>query len=229
MATETTEKTIKSMQKEIKKCQQEIERLQAARDIENLMSKYEYLHTANMHNEVSKLFARLPDTRVYFGELGYWEGPDAPDRAWSMLTRLGDTTGMMALHATTTPVIVVSGDGKTAKGVWVGLGFVAQARTGKPTCNWEFDRYGIDFIKEGNTWKIWHHHIYRMLHGLNWDDKWADPYSRPGPVGLQVPADIPVDGPCPPEQDNPYRPDTKQRLMPVPPEPYEKWADVEMF
>ena len=45
------------------------------------MSKYEYLHTANMHKEVSKLFAPRPDTRVYFGEVGYWEGPDAPDRA----------------------------------------------------------------------------------------------------------------------------------------------------
>ena len=212
----------------VENLQHENERLQAINEVENLMSTYEYLHTANMHQEVCKLFARRPDTRVYFGELGYWEGPDAPDRAWSILERMGDTTGMCALHATTTPAIVVAGDCQTAKGVWVGLGFVATVRDGQPVCNWELDKYGIDFIRENGVWKIWHHHIYRFLHGLNWDDKWADQFARPEMV-FPVPEDIPVNGPCAEGDDNPYRPDTKQRLVPVPPKPYQTWTDTAMF
>ena len=228
MTTESLEQKVENLEKTVESLQHENERLRAINEIENLMSTYEYLHTANMHKEVGQLFARRPDTRVYFGELGYWEGPDAPDRAWSILERMGDTTGMMALHATTTPVIVVADDCQTAKGVWVGLGFVAQARTGTPMCNWELDRYGIDFIKEDGVWKIWHHHIYRLLHGLNWDDKWADQFARPEHV-FPVPDDVPVDGPCPEGDDNPYRPDTKQRLVPVPPEPYQTWADTSRY
>lgn len=228
MATDSLKKTIASMKKEIKTCKHEIERLHAVNEIQNLMSTYEYLHTANLHKDVAKLFARRHDTRVYFGELGYWEGPNAPNRAWSILERMGDTTGMMAIHPITTPTIVVAGDGKTAKGVWIGTGFVASVREGKPSCNWEWDKYGIDFIKENGSWKIWHHHIYRLVHGLNWDDKWADQFARPERV-FPIPDDIPVDGFCPEGDDNPYRPYTKQMLVPAPPKPYETWDDTFMY
>jgi hypothetical protein len=225
MATEGLEERIKKLEETNKSLLHEIERLQAVNEIQNLFSTYEYLHTANMHQEVCKLFSKRPDTRVYFGEVGYWEGADAPQRAWSILERMGDTTGMMALHPTTTPIIVVAGDGQTAKGTWIGTGFVASVRGGEPTCGWEFDKYGIDFIKEDDEWKIWRHHIFRLLHGLGWDDKWADQFKREEHV-FQVPDDIPVNGPCPEGEDNPYRPDTQQRLVPVPPKPFKTWADT---
>jgi hypothetical protein len=227
MADASVEKTLKSLQEEIKSLKHGLERAAAVNEIQNLMSTYEYLHTANRHQDVCKLFAKkAPGVRVYFGEVGYWEGPDAPQRAWSILERMGDTTGMMALHPISTSVIEVAADGKTAKGVWIGTGVVANVRGGKPSCNWEWDKYGIDFIKEDGEWKIWHHHIYRLLHGLNWDDKWADQFNRPEHV-FKVPDDIPISGPA--TEDNPYTPKTKQLLIPVPPKPYKTWKDTTMY
>ena len=227
MATDTVEKTIKSMQTEIKECKHEIERLHAVNEIQNLMSTYEYLHTANLHKEVAKRFAKkTPGVRVYFGEVGYWEGIDAPTKAWSILERMGDTTGMMAIHPTTTPIIVVSGDCKTAKGVWIGTGFVASARKGKANCGWEWDKYGIDFVKEDGVWKFWHFHIYRLIHGVDWGPTWAEHFAKPEGV-FPVPDDIPVSGAA--VDDNPYTPTTKQLLLPVPPAPYETWADTFMY
>jgi len=227
MATENIEQTIESIQKELKAQRHEIERLKAVNEIQNLMSTYEYLHTANLHQEVAKKFAKkTPGVRVYFGELGYWEGVDAPNRAWSILERMGDTTGMMAIHPTTTPVIVVSGDCKTAKGCWIGTGFVANVRGGKPSSGWEWDKYGVDFVNEDGVWKFWHFHIYRLIHGLDWDGKWADHFAKPE-TPFNVPDDIPVNGPA--VDDNPYLPDTKQLLVPVPPTPYETWEDTFMY
>ena len=227
MATDL-EQRVEKLEEVNKSLLHEVERLQAVVEIQNLMSTYEYLHTANMHKEVGDKFAHRPDTRVYFGEVGYWEGPDAPYTAWSILERMGDTTGMCAIHPTTTGAIVVAGDCKTAKGVWIGTGFVAHVTDGKPGCNWEWDKYGIDFIKEDGVWKFWHFHIYRLIHGLGWDDKWEDFCNKPEFV-FPVPEDIPVSGPCPEGDDNPYRPETKQRLVPVPPTPYETWEDTFMY
>ena len=66
--------------------------------------------------------------------------------------------GAMGIHPTTTPIIEVAGDGKTAKGVWIGTGFVASKdrKTGKPHAIWEWDRYGVNSIKEDGKWKMWH-------------------------------------------------------------------------
>jgi hypothetical protein len=62
-------------------------------------------------------------------------------------------------------VIEVTGDGKTAKGVWIGIRFVARtdAQTGEAQCFWEWDTYGVDFIKKDGVWKFWHFHIYRIF------------------------------------------------------------------
>ncbi|OBT61046.1 hypothetical protein VE03_09155 [Pseudogymnoascus sp. 23342-1-I1] len=53
------------------------------------------------------------------------------------------------------PYIQVAGDGKTAKGVWDGLGpDTAQAKTGE--AHWLYGKYGLDFIKTDDGWRIWH-------------------------------------------------------------------------
>jgi hypothetical protein len=220
MAKESIEETIKSLK-------HEIERLQAVNEIQNLMGTYEYLHTANLHKEVMELYAKkAPGVRVYWGEQGYWEGPDAPKRCWSNLERMGnDTTGMMAIHPVTTPVIVVAGDGKTAKGVWIGTGFVASVRDGKPGAMWEWDKYGVDFIKEDGKWKFWHFHIYRVIKA-NWDETWAQQFEK-GPIVMNYPPELKPDKPG--VDDNPYLPDTKQLLVPKPPEPYETWDPKMMY
>jgi len=231
----TLEATVKAMQRELKKQGHEIERLQAVNEIQNLMGTYEYLHTANRHKEVMGLYAKKPkDVRVYWGEQGYWEGPDAPQKAWSILDKMAEGEGIignMPIHPITTPVIVVAGDGKTAKGVWIGTGFVAMShkdeKTGKrvPAASWEWDKYGVDFIKEDGKWKFWHFHIYRIFRS-GWNEPWEKQFEK-GEPKFTFPEGGAPNGPA--VDDNPYRPDTIQELKPVPPVPYEKWEDTFMY
>jgi len=203
--------------------EERLQRIEDVQQIQNIMGRYAYYIMAGMQRHLGELlFARRPDTRVYFGEQGYFEGPDAPERAWGNFEE--GRVGFMAIHCPICPVIEIAGDGKTAKGVWIGLGLLAgtNKETGEPTGTWEWDKYGVDFIKEDGKWKIWHHHIYRLLHGWGVDEKWADQFKKPEP-SMQ----FKTDGPA--IDDNPYRPDTVQRLVPRPPDPYEKWEDTFMY
>lgn len=210
------------------------ERLQRTEDfqqIQNIMGRYAYVTMAMAQKERVALFAKkTPGVRVYFGQEGYFEGIDAPDRAWGGLPEMmagesqGPPLGAMPVHAPICPVIEVAGDGKTAKGVWIGLGLLCMKdrETGEPIGAWEWDKYGVDFVKEDSIWKIWHFHIYRLIHGWGVDEKWAEQFSKPeGGMGLKM------DGPA--VDDNPYHPDTVQRLVPKPPEPYETWEDTTMY
>ena len=69
------------------------------------------------------MFSKRSDTRLYFGELGYWEGSDAPNRGWEILKRLPPQPGAMHFHPTMCPVIEVAEDGQTAQCEWTTFGF----------------------------------------------------------------------------------------------------------
>lgn len=64
------------------------------------------------------------------------------------------------MHTSTTPVIEIAGDGKTAQGAWYspGIGVLPQYEDGKIHLQSMFfwEKYGADFIKEDGAWKIWH-------------------------------------------------------------------------
>jgi hypothetical protein len=225
MATENLEQKIKNLEEAIKSFQHEMERLRAVNEIQNLMSIYEYLHMTNRHRDVMEMYAKnAPDVRIAMKEMGYWEGPDAPQRGWGDLERkTQNPVGVLAIHPTTTPVIEVAGDGKTAKGVWIGTGFVASVdeKTGKPRCMWEWDRYGVDFVKEDGKWKFWHFHVYTLFDS-GWDDSWAEQFTKKS-VEHIFPDEFKPDGP--PIDSYPYRPDTVVQLVPVPPEPYKTFDE----
>jgi hypothetical protein len=200
-------------------------------EIQNIMGKYLYYTMASMIKERNDLFAKkAPGIRVYFGEMGYFEGPDAPQRAWGNENQ--ERPGKMPVHAPVCPVVEVAGNGKTAKGVWLGIGLLA----GVESATWEWDKYGVDFIKEDGKWRIWHHHIYRLFHGLGWDDKWTDQFTKkdvmmppPGKEGDAAPPmhQIKTDGPA--IDDNPLAEGVVQRLVPKPPEPYECWEETTSY
>ena len=222
-------KTIESLRQDIKdlaaKSQHEIERLQAVTECQNLMGRIQFFHTANRNSDANELFAQKePGVRLYWGELGYWEGPDGPKKAAKIFEQMGtEPVGMMALHLITTPVIVVAGDGKTAKGVFVACGLVANKNreTGKPTAMWEWNKYGVDFIKEDGKWKFLRNHVYPLFR-VGWDDKWEDQFKEQGAPGMQMPADLAPDHPT---DDEFYSPDKLMKYDPVPPEPYETWEE----
>lgn len=209
-----------------KSVEERLQRVEDFQEIQNIMGRYAYLTMAAAEEERRyTLFAeKAKGVRVYFGEQGYFEGKgqDPPKRAWVGMIK-GPNDGRMSIHAPICPVIEVAADGKTAKGVWLGLGLLAMKNQAtEPTGAWEWDKYGVDFIKEDGKWKIWHFHIYRLLHGWGIDEKWVEQFKKPEPsFGMKM------DGPA--IDDNPFRPNTVQRLVPKPPEPYETWNKTTMY
>lgn len=65
--------------------------------------------------------------------------------------------GCMSWHPVSTPMVVLAGDGMTAKGFWYVIGQETVSTGGEGAqCHWYMDRLAADFIKEDGKWKIWH-------------------------------------------------------------------------
>lgn len=223
MAAKSLEERVALLEESNNKLKSELERTQAINEITNLVDRLQWLHTAGRDREISNLFAKnVPDVRVYWCSVGYWEGPDEIVKPGK--TFPGSNPGHMPIHLMANPIIEVAKDGKTAKGVWIASGMVAMKdrQTDKPAAMWEWNRYGIDFIKEDGQWKLWHHHVFDLF-GLGWDEKWEDQFNKP-PHEMTMPDEIkPTHPPTP--LDVGYSPDAELPYLPYP-EPYETWADV---
>jgi len=72
----------------------------------------------------------------------------------------------------TTPVVEVSGDGQTAKGLWYLIGGSADFYTeAGAMAKSAWGRIGVDFVKEADGWKIWHLvcvHEFDVMMGTDW-------------------------------------------------------------
>jgi len=130
-----------------------LQRLEDVREIENLMAKYAYLHTAGMHEETAALFAqKTPGVRVEISPIGRWNGPEG---IYKVMVKFHKFIGVgkpghLCVHPQTTPLIQVAGDGKTAKGVWMSPGLETRKDedTGTFLGLWVWGHYGVDFVKE---------------------------------------------------------------------------------
>ncbi|MGI5936372.1 MAG: nuclear transport factor 2 family protein [Oscillospiraceae bacterium] len=65
--------------------------------------------------------------------------------------------GNLYAHPATTGLVRLAGDGKTAKGLWYCISQETKALgDGTADARWMLEKMGIDFVKEGDQWKIWH-------------------------------------------------------------------------
>jgi hypothetical protein len=117
-----------------------IARVEAMLEIQNVMGRYSYWHTANMHRECLSLFAlKTPGVRAEM-MWGVYEGPESLERlypgfhAWAD----GDAKGKMHMHALATPVIEVGADLQTAKGTWISPGHETMSFAGDGDRNQAF-------------------------------------------------------------------------------------------
>jgi len=233
--------TAESLEETIKKLQYQVEKLTAIAECNRLMGRYAYLLAQHRMEEFYQLFARDPKTRVYLGEMGYWEGPDAARRAWGLEEmREGaglpdrdkeDRSGLLFLHPNETPYIEIAGDLKTAKGVWItdGIETGRNSVTKQLDPHWAWGAYGIDFINENGEWKFWHFHIYRLFaphYNTSWVEWEADnpPSMIPSKDGVRKQISRKADGP--PVDDYPYRANEVFIWKPDPPEPYETFNET---
>lgn len=177
-------------------------------EIENLMSRYQYYYTARMNKEIlEEIWAKgnigITMEDRFFGVYENFDGafPDAGlimyyDTAMNAGSPK-DYPGRMSVFTTTTQMIEVAGDGKTAKGIWLSIGTETDAGdlgyddVGKDPAkvsgvtldmttedgkrykaDWVWQKYGVDFIKEDGHWKLWHFHIYDIFR-CPFDQDWV--------------------------------------------------------
>lgn len=152
-----------------------LQRIEAYQQIQNVMGRYAYYHTANMHQECMELFAL--DTPGVRAEMmwGVYEGRESLERLYPGFHHWvdGDGVGKMHVHALTTPVIEVSADGTKAKAVWLSPGHETMSFTpgAENEAAWAWMKYGCDFVIENGEWKIWHLHcfgIFMAPYSLGW-------------------------------------------------------------
>lgn len=224
MVTPSLERKFSDLEKIVKRQQHEIDTLKAIHEIENMVSRYEYLHTANQHTKIGEMFAKnAPDVAAHQELWGNWEGQDGIQRYYGKggiydFRDQQDKRGTLVVHATTTPVIEVSGDLKTAKGVWTSPGF-ATVRSPDSAFHsaWGWYKYGIDFIKEDGKWRFWHFRLSPLIHapvGKSWVDvPWSPPYLEKRPPEHKETS--------PATEWWGWGPDVIPTNHPFPPEPYE--------
>jgi hypothetical protein len=216
--------------------EQRLARLEAVHEIQNVMGRYSYWHTANMHRECLDLFAlKTPGVRAEM-MWGVYEGAESLERlypgfhAWTD----GDFKGVMHMHALTTPVIEVAGDLKTATGTWISPGhetmsFSAGAEGkgatvdigGDPEAFWAWCKYGCDFVIEDGQWKIWHLHVYGIFlapYGRSWVEQPEDMIDPPPMPDEYLPD-------RPPTTHWQYMPDRVYPNEPAPPAPHKTFGE----
>jgi hypothetical protein len=227
MAIENLAERFSNLEKTIERQQREIERFQAIHEIQNLVSKYDYFHTANQHTKIAELFAKkTPGVAAHLELWGNWEGNEGIQRMFGKgglydFRDHQEKRGTLVVHTNTTPVIEVAGDGKTAKGVWISPGFATVRTPDGIKAAWGWYKYGVDFVKEDGEWKYWHFRLSPLIHAP-YDKSWIEaPWSPPH---LEK---------RPPEhkEDTPatewygWAPDVAPTNHPLPPEPYETFDE----
>jgi hypothetical protein len=220
----------------------------ARRQIENLMGRYEYFHTAGLDEHCFELFAqRTPGTKVAIAQLGIYDGIESIRRFYVGAGSLGPSRkGVLIVHTLTTPVIEVAADGQSAQGVWISPG-VETAPGGHTApaaledgvwvsrltdvdrnatrirATWAWVRYGADFVLEDGCWRIWHLAIHRLFTAEH-DRDWLDPPPRQLPP---FPDELMPDQPNP--HDWTFNRDAIVDNVPAPPEPYDTWDNARAY
>lgn len=155
--------------------------------IQNLMSRHEFMHAAGRNlEELDNYWVRadgkFASTATFGSPAWVMYGLETIRKAYGMKSR-DDAKASQAklagidpsvtaddaffgagaewvMHTSTTPVIEIAGDGKTAQGVWYspGVGVMPFYVDGKIHLQSMlfFEKYGGDFVKENGVWKIWH-------------------------------------------------------------------------
>lgn len=158
-------------------------RLDAYSEIENLMSRHTYYH-AMCHNreELNELWSiERGDEVIWSQNFGRWIGlgklmplyagdnkyTDAewlkekivkarPELADAIKDIDGRGMAEMPVHILASPIIEISEDGMSAKGVWYTPGFALRHDYVADTANisWMWEKYGGDFVFENGQWRF---------------------------------------------------------------------------
>ncbi len=213
-------------------------------EVQNCMSRHAYYHAAGRHaDELELNWVKQTPGPTFAMNFGKWVGHESVKGSYvdagpainrAFLEALAKEfpgievkeenfgLGVMAIHAQTTPVIEIAGDGRTAKGVWLTPGVVTLPFP-KLQAWWMWERYGVDFAKEDGEWKMWHLAMFTDF---------GVPMGQPIISGQGEGAAAMVMPPGVPEPDEKFEmykmfsPYVMPELLPRLPEPYETFNET---
>jgi hypothetical protein len=153
--------------------EEEMEHIWDIEDIKTLMHKRVYMQSWDKREEeIENLWVSEPEhqkTASYGSNWGYYTGMDSirsyyVDAHQKWLEKQKEENGAAELnqgnlyaHPISTGLVEVAIDGKTAKGLWYSIGQETTAQAdGRGKAWWMLGKVAVDFIKEGDDWKIWH-------------------------------------------------------------------------
>lgn len=156
-----------------------VDRWEDRRDIKNLMGKYvASLLLKKEKTMFADFWSRRDDISMGVNE-GYYQGRTAIQDFYDTIDKYtiatrdlliklfpGETEGKtleelygigpLEEKAINNPVVEIATDGETAKGIWCCCGNSTTVTARGPVSHWVFATYAVDFIREGEVWKIWH-------------------------------------------------------------------------
>lgn len=230
--------------------EQLVDRWEDHRDIQNLMGKFAYHFMLKKEKDIFDTFWSSAEDVSLAVNSGYYLGAqsirkyyDAFHQETLMRTKLiqkafpaelGDKdldeiygVGCMDHHPVATHLIEIAADGATAKGLWYCLACFDRLTSAGPLAYWVWTVYAVDYIREGDSWKIWHMQDLEDVR-CPIGDKWAGaPVVRPVMEEFKAMDEVEWPKPDVEVQLREYY-HTDRRLAPLPrmPEPYETFADT---
>lgn len=191
----------------------------------HLQSQYLHYIQTCMYTKIPPLFAqKTPGIEIEINDRGIFEGFDAPARFFLKLIGNEDNTqfpGFLVLHMAVNPVIEINKTGKKAKAAWFSPGLVTFPVDGKLTAIWNYAKYGMEYVKEDDQWKIlklrWHQ-IFSTPFNKGWVE--MPLFDQDNEKKSQTKKHI-YDRPSAPDFHNPYKPDKFIRFEPLPPETFD--------
>lgn len=173
----------------------------AYHEVQHLWSRHaSYDAAGKRHEEINEIWAQYQPDVCWAENNGMWIGLDDIKRGYCewfeasqkerfkkvkrLYPEIPDDpkyylVGWNKMYNNMTPLIVVAGDGKTAKGAWDSVSYITDLDKARNI----FIRYFVDFIKEGEQWKIWH--ANEMV--CKWNEPVGDDYTSPNAKMLQEP------------------------------------------
>lgn len=187
-----------------------VSRWEDRREIQNLMGRYTYALLLKQEKDIFDTYwcknAEQPTLGLndgyyigYEAVRGYYEAlhqknllrtrlimQDFADKAEHMTEEELYGCGVLDHKPLGNQIIEIAADRKTAKGFWYVVGKQDEYGASGALSYWTFGMFGVDFVWEGDGWKIWHLTYVEDIHtpcGESWTDtpkaRPANPIYRP--------------------------------------------------
>ena len=200
-----------------------MQKLEAYRVLQNEMGRVMAAFNFRRPEDVLSRFALdREDVSLEYCDEGVFEGPALVRQIVTEQLGTPAQPGQMLDLQLTTPMIEIADDLETAKCLWWVPGIGALPRTdADPQPVWVWGQLAVDFLREGDAWKIWHLHYFRFIK-CDYHKGWVEDTSMRNRLNTPL-----HEGAKACSYHNPYGPQAIREGLPCPPKPYAAYTDAD--